>query len=88
MEEEYRFPQTVLWVQEGMLSVSVARKWVHYSGRPGNTTEDTIEMLQVWSCGGKGVKGSQDWWYLVQKRKGRGRIMVRWHWEQGTPVER
>lgn len=24
----------------------------------------------------------------VQKRKGRGRIMVRWQWEQGTPVER
>lgn len=49
--------------QEGRLSVSVARKSMHCNGsnwRPGNNTEDTIQILQVWSCGAKGMEGSQD----------------------------
>lgn len=63
-------------------------KSVHCSGsnwRSGNNTEDTIQMLQVWSSGGKGMKGSQDCLYLVY---GRGKTIVRWHWDSGTPVER
>lgn len=72
--------QIVPWVWEGTLSVSVTCKsGVRYnesSWRPGKNTEDTIQMLQVWSDGRKGVKGSQNWCHLVCHR---GREVVkRW----------
>lgn len=73
LEEEYRFPrQTVPWVREGMLSVSVAHKSVvrynESNWRPRKSTEDDTQMLQVWSCGRKGVKGSQNGYRLVCHR--------------------
>lgn len=71
--EEYRFPrQTMPWAWEGMLSVSVARKSaVRYNESNWSqrkSTEDDTQMLQVWSRGRNGVKGSQNGYRLVCHR--------------------
>lgn len=82
LEEEYRFPrQTMPWAWEGMLSVSVARKsalrYNESNWRQRKSTEDNTQMLQVWSRGRNGVKGSQNGYRLVCHR---GREEVKYWW--------
>lgn len=47
------------------------------SWRPGKSAEDAIQMPQVWSCGRKGTKGSQNWYHPVCDR---GREEIKWQW--------